>query len=133
TTVASRRHGSIDFCVIGNAPSLLWMANRAAIEFHTYLYRGGHEDEPTMLVFDLDPGAPATLLDCLDVAIAVRDLLDHLGLASFAKTSGGKGLHLGVPLRGATFAAVKGFAKGIADVLARSDPKRVTSIMAKAQ
>lgn len=132
-TVASERHGSITFCVIDNAPSLVWMANRAAIEFHAYLYRKAHENRPTMLVFDLDPGAPADLQDCLEIGIVLRDLLAHLGLKSFAKTSGGKGLHLGVPLTGASFAQVKTFAHGLADMIAHEEPKRVTSVMAKAQ
>jgi bifunctional non-homologous end joining protein LigD len=129
--VSSKRHGVIEFPVIGNAPSLVWMANRAAIEFHTYLFRAGDEDRPTMLVFDLDPGAPATLADCLDIGIVLRDLLAELGLRSFAKTSGGKGLHLGIPLRGARFAEVKAFAREVAALLAREHPQRVTSSMAK--
>jgi bifunctional non-homologous end joining protein LigD len=133
STVTSSTHGSLTFCVIDNAPTLVWMANRAALEYHTYLYRDGHEDEPTMLVFDLDPGAPATLSDCLDIAVVVRDLLHELGLQVFAKTSGGKGLHLGVPLRGATFSQVKTFARAVAELLAREEPKRVTSRMAKSE
>jgi bifunctional non-homologous end joining protein LigD len=132
-TATSDRHGSIEFCTIDNAQSLVWMANRAAIEYHTYLYRAEAEDQPTMMVFDLDPGAPATLLDCLEVGAMVRGLLAQLGLESFAKTSGGKGLHLGVPLRGARFAEVKGFARSVADLLAREEPQRVTSTMSKAQ
>ena len=131
-TVASSEHGSLTFCVVDNAATLLWLANRAALEFHTYLYRQGHEDEPTMLVFDLDPGPPATMLDCLDIAMVMRGLLHDLGLTAFAKSSGGKGLHLGVPLRGATFAQVKTFAHGVAELLAREEPQRVTSRMAKA-
>lgn len=133
STVTSTTHGSLTYCVIDNAASLVWMANRAALEYHTYLFRDGHEDEPTMLVFDLDPGAPATLSDCLDIAIVVRDLLAELGLQVFAKTSGGKGLHLGVPVRGATFAQVKTFARAVAELLAREQPKRVTSRMAKSE
>ncbi len=131
TTSTSDRYGTIEFPVIDNAAALVWMANRAALEFHTYLYRGGDETHPTMLVFDLDPGAPATLLDCLDVAIVLRDLLAELGLQSFPKTSGGKGLHLGIPLSGATFEATKTFAHALAEALATRDPQRVTSIMAK--
>lgn len=132
-TVSSTSHGSLTFCVVDNLATLLWMANRAALEYHTYLYRDGREDEPTMLVFDLDPGAPATLLDCLDLAIVVRDLLAELGLQVFAKTSGGKGVHLGVPLRGATFAQTKTFAHAVAELLARAEPRRVTSRMAKTE
>lgn len=131
--VPSKRHGTIGFCTIGNPQSLLWMANRAAIEYHPYLFRTDTDDQPTMLVFDLDPGAPATLPDCLAIGTVLRDLLAELGLKSFPKTSGGKGLHLGIPLAGATFAQTKAFAKGIADLLAREEPERITSIMAKAK
>ncbi|HEX3134570.1 MAG TPA: non-homologous end-joining DNA ligase [Planctomycetota bacterium] len=133
TSVTSTRHGRIDYCTIDNPQTLVWMANRAAIEYHTALFRADHEDEPTMLVFDLDPGAPATLLQCLDIGVVLRDLLAQLGLKAFAKTSGGKGLHLGIPLRGARFAEVKAFAKSVADLLAREEPKRVTSVMTKAE
>lgn len=130
-TVTSERHGSLTFCVIDTAASLVWMANRAAIEFHTYLHRQTQENRPTMLVFDLDPGEPATLHDCLEIGVILRDLLAQLGLKSWAKTSGGKGLHLGVPITGASFAEAKTFAHGLADLLARKHPKRVTSVMAK--
>jgi bifunctional non-homologous end joining protein LigD len=132
-TVSSKRHGTIEFPTIDNPQSLVWMANRAAIEYHTYLFRRDSNDQPTMLVFDLDPGAPASLLDCLDIGLVLRDMLAHLGLKAFAKTSGGKGLHLGVPLVGAPFDQTKAFAKSVADLLAREEPKRVTSIMAKSE
>lgn len=131
--VPSRRHGTIGFCTIGNPQSLLWMANRAAIEYHTYLFRNDTAGRPTMLVFDLDPGAPATLLDCLAIGTVLRDLLAGLGLRCFPKTSGGKGLHLGIPVAGATFTQTKAFAKGVAELLARAEPQRITSIMAKAE
>jgi bifunctional non-homologous end joining protein LigD len=132
-TVSSSTHGSLTFCVIDNVATLVWMANRAAIEYHTYLYRDGNEDEPTMLVFDLDPGAPATLSDCLEIAVLLRDLLRDLELEAFAKTSGGKGIHLGVPLYGATFAQTKSFARAVADLLVRERPDRVTSRMLKSE
>ena len=133
TSVVSTRHGSLSYCTIDNPQTLVWMANRAAIEYHTALFRADSEDEPSMLVFDLDPGAPATLLECLDIGILLRDMLAQLGLASFAKTSGGKGLHLGVPIRGTSFAELKAFAKSVADLVAREEPTRVTNIMAKVQ
>jgi len=129
--VSSSRFGAIDFPMIDNLEALVWMANRAAIEFHTCLFRDRDEQSPTMMVFDLDPGAPATLLDCLDVGIMVRDVLADLGLKSFAKTSGGKGLHIGVPLQGADFPTVKNFARSVSGMLAEQEPKRVTGIMAK--
>ncbi|MBA3935906.1 MAG: ATP-dependent DNA ligase [Planctomycetes bacterium] len=131
-SVTSERYGTIAFCAVDNLPSLLWLANRAAIEFHTYLFRGARETAPTMMVFDLDPGAPATIADCVEIALIIRGLLRELGLECFAKTSGGKGLHLGVPVQGTTFAATKAFARGIATTLERREPLRVTASMAKA-
>lgn len=131
--VSSTHHGSITFCEVANAPTLLWLANRAAIEFHPYLFRANHEDMPTMLVFDLDPGAPATLADCLDIAVLLRDILADQGLQAFVKTSGGKGLHLGIPLHGAHFPEVKAYAHALAKLLAQEEPRRITSVMAKQQ
>ena len=130
---SSERFGAIEFPVIDSRQALVWMANRAAIEFHTYLFRQRAEQRPLMLVFDLDPGAPATLRECLDIGIVIRDLLHDLGLQTFAKTSGGKGLHLVVPVQGASFDDTKHFARQVAELLARQEPRRVTSAMAKAQ
>ncbi len=131
--VSSSRFGSITSSLIENEPSLLWLANRAAIEFHTYLYRIPREDAPVMMVFDLDPGAPATLGSCIEIALELRLMLTRLGLQAFAKTSGGKGLHLLVPIQGATFAQTKGCAREMAEALARHEPRRVTATMARDQ
>lgn len=134
-SVRSTRFGSIDYCTVENVESLLWLANRAALELHAYLYRADAEDVPTMLVFDLDPGAPATLLDCLDIGVELRDLLSGLGLRCYAKTSGGKGLHVAVPLNrpDATFARTKSFAEAVARLLASYHPERVTATMARSE
>jgi bifunctional non-homologous end joining protein LigD len=121
----SERFGSIEFCVVDSADALLWMVNRAAIEFHTYLYRRRAEQRPTMMVFDLDPGAPATLLDCLDIGILIRDVLADLGLQCLAKTSGGKGLHLVVPLKKQfDWDTVKDFSAAVVQHMARTLPDR---------
>jgi bifunctional non-homologous end joining protein LigD len=85
-----------------------------------------------MMVFDLDPGPPATLLDCLPIAIRLRDMLEGFGLKSFGKTSGGKGFHLYVPLNTpVTFDQIKHFARAAAMVLERADPRNVISVMRK--
>ena len=81
-------------------PTLVWLANLAAIELHTHQWTHGRPDHPTALVIDLDPGAPATIVDCCRVALELRDTLEQLGLGCVVKTSGGKGLHLSVPLIG---------------------------------
>ena len=84
-----------------------------------------------MIAFDLDPGPPATIVECAEVACRLRDAFDHFGLAAFPKTSGSKGMQLYVPLNtpGMTYDATKTFAKGIAEVLERQFPELVVSEM----
>src|SRR5262245_65673053 len=82
------RRGGIHYCVIDNTPALVWAANMAALEIHAPMARAGDIDAPTMVVFDLDPDSPATIIECSQVALDIRDCLDHLDLESFAKTSG---------------------------------------------
>ncbi len=120
-------------CVVDDVATLVWMANLAALELHTLQATVDDPDRPTSLVLDLDPGPPATVLDCCRVALELRGLLKELGLVSVVKTSGGKGLHLAVPVHGATADDTKTFARALGEVLATQDPKRVTIIMAKEQ
>ena len=131
--VASTLHGRMTYVVVENTETLLWLANRAALEIHPFLFQAKREDRPETLVFDLDPGAPAGLAACIPLALEIRDLLADLGLRSFVKSSGGKGLHLIVPLGGtATFAQTKGFAHALAQALEQRHPRQVTATMAKA-
>ena len=124
--------GPIDFCIAHDSATLAWLGNIAALELHTHLYRVTDDQRPTMLVFDLDPGAPAGLRECLDIALLMRDRLAAAGLQSWVKTSGGKGLHICAPLNTAVdFAHTKAFAHAFADALSRELPDRVTSVMAK--
>ncbi len=120
-------------CVVDDLPSLVWMANMAALELHTLQATASDPDRPTAMVFDLDPGAPAGIVDCCRVGLELRDLLDELGLTSVVKTSGSKGLHLAVPLNteGVTADETKSFALALGQLLAKRDPKRVTTIMKK--
>src|SRR2546423_14900663 len=83
---------AIDFCVIDDLPTLVWTANLAAIELHPTLSRAGDINRPTSVVFDLDPGPPADVVDCARVAMWLKEVLDQLGLESVIKTSGSKGL-----------------------------------------
>ncbi len=89
-----REEREIDFCLAGDVPTLVWLANLACLEMHTLLARGDDVFAPTMVVFDLDPGAPADVLDCARVALLLRDALLGLGLESVIKTSGSKGLQV---------------------------------------
>jgi bifunctional non-homologous end joining protein LigD len=127
------KSGTINFCLANNVESLIWLANIACLELHTYLARVNKPETPTMAVFDFDPGAPAGLQECATVALAVHDVLERLGLQSFVKTSGSKGLHMAIPINKAnvTFDDTKHFAKSIAMLMERRLPQLVTSIMAK--
>ncbi len=121
-------------CLVNDLDSLMWVANLASLELHVPLARVGSPDQPDAMVFDLDPGEPANLLDCARVALILRDLLLPLGLASRVKTSGKKGLHVYVPLSGgeATFSSTKKFSRAVAAILQKNYPELVTAQMAKA-
>ncbi|MEA2711859.1 MAG: bifunctional non-ous end joining protein LigD [Phycisphaerales bacterium] len=127
------RAGDIDYCLINDEADLIWVANLAAIELHVPLAKAPHWNRPTEMVFDLDPGEPATLIDCCRFGLKFRDVLARLDLQAFAKTSGGKGLHVYVPLNtpGVTFADTKEFARAIAMIFERENPKHITSTMTK--
>lgn len=136
-TCAVRRDGSageINYCTLPDVPSLLWMANLGSIELHPLLGTCRRPERPTSLVFDLDPGAPAGLFDCAVVARELRAMLRSLGLESVVKTSGGKGLHMWVPLNTpVTFDDTKDFAHAVAMLLEKQHPTLVTSVMRKSE
>lgn len=105
----------------------------AALEIHAPMARAADIESPTMVVFDLDPGAPATIVECCAVALDIRDVLDHLDLVAFPKTSGSKGLQLYVPLNTPhTHEHASSFALAVAQVLEKQHPDRIVSNMAKA-
>jgi bifunctional non-homologous end joining protein LigD len=111
------------FCVVDDLPSLIWVANLATIELHPYLALACALDIPSFVVFDLDPGEPADVVDCCRVALLLRGRLAELGLGGFAKTSGSIGLHVYVPLNGSsTYVQTKAFARGVARALAAERP-----------
>jgi bifunctional non-homologous end joining protein LigD len=89
---------TIDFCVCDDLPTLVWLANLADLELHPSLSLADEPDRPTVMAFDLDPGPPAGLAQCCEVAVLLRDALARIGLESFAKTSGSKGIQVYVPL-----------------------------------
>ena len=134
TEVPSRRHaGKIDYCMINDLPALVWAANLADLELHTFLHRAPAISRPTSLAFDLDPGAPADIVLCCQVGMWLRAVLNNLGLQSFAKTSGSKGLQLFVPLNTATtYEKTKPFAHALAEKLEQEYPEQVLSRMQKA-
>ena len=123
--VRGRGGATFRMCLIETAQALVWAANMAAIELHPLLARTPELDCPTIVVFDLDPGPPADVLDCCEIALELRDRLGQLGLESFAKTTGSVGLHVYVPLNTpARYADTRAFARGLAESL--DDPRVVT-------
>src|SRR5205807_2139030 len=113
-------------------PTLVWLANLADIELHTSLSLADAPERPTMMVFDLDPGAPAALLECCEVALVLRGLFEQLGLESVVKTSGSKGLQVYVPLNTpVTYEQTKPFARRVAELLEQRMPELVVSRMTK--
>jgi bifunctional non-homologous end joining protein LigD len=127
------REGDINYCLAQDVASLVWMINLDAIELHVPLALTKDWSRPREMVFDLDPGEPATLIDCCRFGLRFRDVLAGLGLQSFAKTSGGKGLHVYVPLNtpGITFDDTKTFARAVATIFERENPKHITATMTR--
>jgi bifunctional non-homologous end joining protein LigD len=125
----------IDYILVPDLPTLVWLANLAALELHTPLARAEAIDRPTALVFDLDPGDPATLIECCRVGLQLQGMFENLGLESLAKTSGLKGLQVYVPLnsRSADYGHTKTFARTVAELLERAEPDLVVSRMTKAR
>jgi bifunctional non-homologous end joining protein LigD len=139
---AGPQAGVIDFCVCEDRPSLVWMAQLAAIELHPSLSLAAAPDRPTVLAFDLDPGPPAEVLACCRVALRLRELFAHFGLECFAKTSGSKGLQIYAPLNdeavtyeadGGKGQGTKPFARAIAQLLEKETPDLVVSKMKKVE
>jgi bifunctional non-homologous end joining protein LigD len=120
--------GTIDFVVCDDRATLIWLAQLAALELHPSLSLAEDPETPTVIAFDLDPGVPATIVECSQVGLRVRELFENLGLESFAKTSGSKGLQVYVPLNTPVgYEHTKGFAHAVARALERAEPELVVS------
>lgn len=125
--------GEIHYCLINDLPALVWAANLADLELHVFLHRAPKIERPTALVFDLDPGAPADILDCCQTALQLKLLLSELKLKSFVKTSGSKGLQVYAPLNSPiTYEMTKTFAHAVAIQLETASPESIVSNMQKA-
>jgi bifunctional non-homologous end joining protein LigD len=132
TTPVESEDRRIDYCMINDLPALVWASNLANLELHTFLHRAPKIEEPTMLAFDLDPGEGVDILLCARVGLWIRDLLDGLGIKSFPKTSGSKGLQLYVPLNSPTnYEKTKAFAHALAQRLENEHPEEIVSKMSK--
>ena len=131
---SGRNEGDIDYCLCQDLPTLVWLANLADLELHTPMARAPEMDHPTMIAFDLDPGPPATVVECARVALELRRAFDFWDLQAFPKTSGSKGMQVYLPLNTpATYAATREFSKGLAHLLARRDPDKILIDMNKSR
>jgi len=123
---------TIDFVLCDELATLVWLANLADLELHPSLSLAADPDRPTVLAFDLDPGPPAGIKQCCEVALLLKDALAQVGLSSFAKTSGSKGMQVYVPLNTATdYGKTKPFAHGLARLLEDRHRELIVSVMKK--
>ncbi len=123
---------NVNFCLIEETAALVWTANLAAIELHPGLALVEDLRRPTVMVFDLDPGPPAGLKECAEVALLLHESLGSLGLTAFAKTSGSKGMQVYVPLNTAVdYEETRAFSLALAQVLEKQHPKLVVTNMSK--
>jgi bifunctional non-homologous end joining protein LigD len=133
---SSKNRETIDYAIVDELAALVWTANLAALELHTHMWRvsdDGSALPPDMVVFDLDPGPPATIVECCAVAQLLRPLLEADGLTALAKTSGSKGLQLYA--RADAFGSAEetsAYAKGLAQRLEKEQPELVVHRMTKA-
>jgi bifunctional non-homologous end joining protein LigD len=122
----------VNYILANDLPTLIWVANLASIELHPSLSLAKKMDCPRAMVFDLDPGPPANIVQCCQVGIWLRDIFEHFGLQSFPKTSGSKGLQIYVPLNTpTTYDATKAFAHALARLLENEHKELVVSDMKK--
>src|ERR1700743_1359567 len=129
---SDRNEEEIHYCLANNLPSIVWAANLGDLELHTFLAKADNVERPTMMVFDLDPGAPADIVSCAKVGFRLKEKLEARKLQSFPKTSGSKGLQIYVPLNTpVTYDQTKLLSHQLAEELEREHPKDVVSKMAK--
>ena len=130
--VATSEGGVINYCVLNDLPALVWAANLANLELHTFLHKAPAINRPTALAFDLDPGPPTNIILCCKVGLWLKAIFDAFGVECFPKTSGSKGLQVYVPLNTAvTYARTKAVSHAIAQLLERRFPETVVSKMQK--
>jgi bifunctional non-homologous end joining protein LigD len=123
----------IHYCVMNDLPALVWAANLADLELHTFLHKAPAIQRPTALAFDLDPGPPGDILTCCKVALQLKKVFDSLKLKSFPKTSGSKGMQIYVPLNTpVSYEKTKAFAHQLAQLMEQQFPDLIVSKMEKA-
>src|SRR5580692_10578320 len=123
---------TVHYILANDLPTLVWLANLAALELHPSLALARDIKCPTEMVFDLDPGPPANIVQCCQVALWLREIFEHFGLQSFPKTSGSKGLQIYVPLNTpTTYDATKMFSHALAQLMEHDHRDLVLSEMSK--
>lgn len=129
------REKVVDHCDLTEVAALAWTANLGALELHVPMGRAPDPGVPTAVVFDLDPGAPADVIDCARLALRLREVLDRLGLVGIVKTSGGKGLQVYVPIHrdDATYELTRSFSLAVGRLLERDQPDRVVTVQERKQ
>lgn len=131
-SVPRSQGGDIHYCLMNTLAALVWAVNLADLELHVFLHQAPKIERPASMVFDLDPGAPADILDCCRAALRLKKLFDTLKLKSFPKTSGSKGIQVYVPLNVAvTYEQTKEFAHAVAGRLESESPQSIVSNMQK--
>jgi bifunctional non-homologous end joining protein LigD len=131
---STKNRETIDYIVVEALPTIVWLANLAALEFHVPQWqvpKRARKPRTDLIVFDLDPGAPATIAECCEVAVALRDVLADDGLTPFAKTSGSKGMQVSAPVETADMDLTSRYAHEVAKRLEREKPELVVSRMTK--
>ncbi|MDQ3733965.1 MAG: ATP-dependent DNA ligase, partial [Actinomycetota bacterium] len=133
-TRSTKDRTELDYAILDDLPSIVWAANLAALELHVPQWRVGTKKQPMapdLMVFDLDPGPPATIVECSQVALLVRDVLAEDRLTAFPKTSGSKGMQLYVGVKVRDHDRPSSYAKALAERLAAERPDLIVSQMAK--
>ncbi|MGI8628294.1 MAG: non-homologous end-joining DNA ligase [Geodermatophilaceae bacterium] len=133
-TRSTKDRTELDYAILNDLPSIVWAANLAALELHVPQWRVGAKKQvlaPDLMVFDLDPGPPATIVECTKVALLVREILAEDGLTAYAKTSGSKGMQLYVGVQVRDHDRTSSYAKALAERLAAEHPDLIVSQMAK--
>ena len=131
---STKNRETIDYVVVEELPTLVWLANLAALELHVpqwHVPRRARKPRTDIVVFDLDPGPPATIAECCEVAMALRALLERDGLTPVAKTSGSKGMQVSAPIEVDDPELPSKYAHRLAKELERDRPALVVSRMAR--
>jgi bifunctional non-homologous end joining protein LigD len=132
---STKNRTTVNYAIVCELATLVWAANLATLEMHVPMWRvqkNGKPKNPDIMVYDLDPGEPATIVECCDVALAIRTALDKAGLQGYPKTSGSKGMQLYVPLDAKqSWEKVHAYARELAEQLEQDYPDLVVSNMKK--